>query len=213
MNSFWTLLLCLTAASAYAQNGEAGLLFGGTFGGSFKLQNQARPNFQSSIADSFSAGASIGYRFDAEDCIGCNLVAFRWMIQDTHLSLQQTSAPPPGFGSFRPSVALNSLLADFTHEFPLEQNRTFTPFLTGTAGAVLLSAPASTSGRFAFGLGGGVKIYPSQHYGLQFQTNWQAIVLNAGLQQLVCGGGGCIVVLNGGITSQFQVSIGPLFRF
>jgi hypothetical protein len=193
-----------------AQQFEVIPQIGGTFGGSFKVDYQNLPHVQADIGNSANYGVSFGRRFDQEECHDCGIVDFRWMIQPTHLSGQLTNLP--SFPTRQPSATLNSLLADFTHEFPIEESATVRPFLTATIGGTILSVPASTEIRFAFGLGTGFRAFPQSRFGLQFRADWLAIVLHAGVQTLVCNVG-CVVVLNGGLTSQFVFSIGPIFRF
>jgi hypothetical protein len=77
---------------------------------------------------------------------------------------------------------------------------------------VRMGAPASSATRFVFGLGAGIKVFPSPRWGFRIDVQYLPIVLHAELQTLVCTTG-CIVALNGGITNQFLVSIGPVFRF
>jgi hypothetical protein len=211
-----TLVCFLMALPAvYGQQFDISPLFGGRVGGSFKLEEQGQPNFHADLADSFVFGLAGGMRFDGDDCVACNLVEFRWMRQSTHLGVKQDPllAPTPySTTTFRPAVTLDHFLGDFTHEFPLEDAPTIRPFLVGTLGAVRMSAPASSATRFVFGIGTGFKVFPSRRWGLRFQAEWLPIVLHAELQQLVCSGG-CIIALTGGITNQFDFSVGPVFKF
>src|SRR5258706_1542040 len=195
------VFLSVSVLAARGQNFEISPLVGGRFGGSFKLEQPGRPNFQANVADSVTYGISGVYRFASEDCDDCSVVAFRWMRQDTHLEI-------PGL---RPSVTLNHFLGDFTHEWPLEEARAVRPFITGTLGAARMSAPAGSATRFVFGLGTGVKVFPRPRWGIQFHAEWLPIALHSE-QTIVCSGG-CIVALNGGITNQFAISVGPVFRF
>lgn len=86
------------------------------------------------------------------------------------------------------------------------------PFIAASLGAARLSAPASSATRLAFGFGGGIKIFPATHWGFRFKMEYLPVVMHAGLQTVVCAGG-CIVALDGGIMNQFEVSLGPAFRF
>jgi hypothetical protein len=44
------------------------------------------------------------------------------------------------------------------------------------------------------------------------EEEYLPIVMHTEVQTLVCAGG-CVVILNGGVMNQFQLSIGPAFRF
>jgi hypothetical protein len=138
------------------------------------------------------------------------------MRQNTHLGISQNSPPPVAtpyaLTPFRVSVAVDDFLGDFSHEFPLEDTHVVRPFMTGTLGAVRMSTPASAATRFAFGVGAGIKVFPSPRYGFRLQVEYLGIVRHANVQTVVCVSG-CTVALDGGVTSQFQVSVGPAFRF
>ena len=204
-------LTCLVAA--YGQRYEVTPLVGVTFGGTMHLEQTGTENFYGHIADSLSYGLAVGYRFEGDDANDHDVVEFRWRRQDSHMYLKQDPlAVTPYSSSFRPSIAINHFMGDFTHEFTVPEARSFEPFISGSLGAALLSAPASSAVRFAFGIGAGVKIFPSQHYGFRIKVEYLPTVMHTELQKLVCVGG-CVVVLNGGVMNQFEVSLGPAFRF
>jgi hypothetical protein len=212
---------CLLSISLFAalvpvrgQKFEITPLFGGTFGGTVNLGQPDLPSASAHIEEGFSYGVAGGIRFDGEDCENCSLVEFRWMREDTHLGFQSNPLVPAPLAapSFRPSFAIDRFLGDFTHEFSIEDVASIRPFVVATLGAALMSTPASSTTRFAFGLGTGVKIFPSLHWGFRIQAEWMPIVMDAELQRVVCSTG-CVVILNGGLANQFQVSIGPAFRF
>jgi hypothetical protein len=223
---FITLLVSLATAhgqTAHEQRYEITPLFGGMFGGTWDLEQQGVPNFDAHKADSFSFGVAGGFRFDdsLDDCRACNLIEFRWLRQSTHLELKQnpllpTPNPllpmPATFPAFHPDVTLNYFLSDFTHEWAVEEAKMIKPFLTASLGATLASTPASSATRFVFGIGTGVKIFPKRHWGIRLQVEYLPIVMHAELQRLICTVG-CVVVLNGGVMNQFQISAGPAFRF
>ncbi len=132
---------------------------------------------------------------------------------ESHLSVKQDPlSVNPLATPFRQSISLDHFLADFTHEFIVREAPHIQPFLTGTLGASLLSAPASGGTRVAFGIGAGVKIFPTARWGLRLKAEYLPTLMHTELQTLVCAGG-CVVVLNGGVMNQFEVSIGPSFRF
>lgn len=197
----------------YGQNFEITPLVGATLGGTLHLEETGVPNYYAHIADAFSYGLAGGYRLDAGDG-GHDVFEFRWLRESSHLFLAQSPLIPTPYGasSFRHSVTLDRFLGDFSHEFPIQESSTIEPFVSASMGAALMSLPASSATRFAFGLGAGVKIFPAPHWGFRLEAEYQPIVMHTELQRLVCSGG-CIVVLNGGIMNQFQLSIGPAFRF
>jgi hypothetical protein len=209
------LALFVSLVSAQAQKYEITPLVGGAFGGTMKLERALTPNVDAHVADSFIFGVAGGIRYESDEGEGgYNAIEFRWMRQNTHLFFKQDPlvATPSVAASFRPGITFDHFLGDFTHEWNLQDAKMIHPFLTLTAGAALMSAPASSATRFTFGIGTGVKVFPSRHYGFRLNIEYLPIVMHAEIQRLVCVGG-CVVVLNGGVMNQFLLSLGPGFRF
>lgn len=204
--------LLMIAVSAHGQKYEITPLIGGSYGGTIKLEQASTPNVDAHVADSFIFGVAGGFRFEGEE--GYDAIEFRWFRQDTHLFFKQDPlvATPLSSASFRPGIALDHFLGDFTHEFTIEEAPKIHPFVTLSLGAARMSTPASSATRFAFGIGTGVKVYPGKHWGFRLSVEYLPIVMSAELQRLVCAGG-CIVVLDGGVMNQFVFSAGPSFRF
>jgi hypothetical protein len=198
--------------SAHGQNFEITPLVGATFGGTMHLEQTGTPNFYAHMADSVSFGAAGGYRFNGEG--GHDLIEFRWLRQNSHLSTSQDPLVPTPYvsGSLRPSISVDRFMGDFTREFALQDAPKIQPFVRASLGAAVLSTPQSSATRFTFGIAAGLKVFPSTRYGFRVEAEYLPIVMHTDLQALVCSGG-CIVILNGGIMNQFQVSIGPAFRF
>jgi hypothetical protein len=208
------IALFVSAVSAHGQKYEITPLVGGSFGGTIQLEQASTPNFEAHVADGFIFGLAGGFRFAGEEDEGYDAIEFRWFRQDTNLFLRQDPlvATPLIASSFRPAIALDHFLGDFTHEFTLKEAPKIYPFLTLSLGAARMSTPAASATRFAFGLGTGMKVYPWKHWGFRLSVEYLPIVLHAELQRLVCAGG-CIVVLNGGVMNQFVFGLGPSFRF
>lgn len=208
------IVIPFSLATAFAQSYEVTPLFGVRVGGTMELQQPGVPNYDAHIADSFNFGVAGGYRFNGEGGEGYDLVEFRWMRQDSHLSLNTIPLVPTPYASssYRPSVNLDGFLGDFSHEFAIQDNAAIQPFIRASAGVAVLSVPQSNAARFTFGIGTGLKVFPSTHYGFRVEVEYLPVVMHTELQKLVCAGG-CVVILNGGIMNQFQVSIGPSFRF
>ena len=208
------IALFVSAVLAHGQKYEITPLIGGSFGGTIQLEQASTPNFEAHVADGFIFGLAGGFRFDGEEGEGFDTIEFRWFRQDTHLFLKQDPlvATPSITTSFRPGIALDHFLADFTHEFAIKEAPKIYPFVTASLGAARMSTPASSATRFAFGVGTGVNVFPARHWGFRLSVEYLPIVLHAELQRLVCAGG-CIVVLNGGVMNQFVFSAGPSFRF
>ena len=213
-SGFVALALLLSVVSAHAQNYEIIPLVGARFGGTIKVGQPENSNFTADLADSLSFGVVAGYRFGQDD--GFGVIGFRWMREDTHLTPNQGPLVinPLALPQFRPSITLDHYLVDFSHEFTTDEEfHTLQPYISVSLGAARMGAPAASSVRFAFGFGSGLKVFPSKHYGFRLGVDYMPVVMNAELQRLVCVGGACTFALSGGVMNQFEVSLGPAFRF
>jgi hypothetical protein len=209
--------LLVILISAYGQRYEITPLVGGMFGGTVDLEEERVPNFDAHVEDSVSFGVAGGFHWDADDldyCKACNLIEFRWLRQNTHLALKHDPlVPTPVISStFHPTTTIDRFLGDFTREWMVKEANTVKPFVTASLGAARMSTPASSATRFMFGIGAGVKIFPKRHWGIRFQAEYLPIVLHTDLQRVVCTVG-CVVLLSGGVMNQFELSVGPAFRF
>lgn len=216
MRQGWRLPLALVVSlsAAYGQRFDITPLVGARYGGTLKLEQQGTPNFEGHLADSVSYGIAGGFRFDDEGCEGCNLFEFRWIRQKTHLGIEQDPLVPAPLtvSAFRPGVTLDHFLGDLTHEWDIQGAPAFKPFALISLGAVRMSTPAASTTRFAFGIGTGLKIFPKRKLGFRLQVEYLPIVMHAQVQQVICTGG-CIVSIGGGVMNQFEVTLGPTFRF
>ncbi len=207
------LLIC--AIPALGQKSyEITPLVGGLFGGTMKLGEEDSSNFKAHLPDRLSFGIAGGVRFGDDDCEDCDVIEFRWLRQNTHLRLDQDFFLPAPTGApfFNPAVTVDDYLGDFTHEWKLKETRKVRPFLTASLGAAHMTTPAGGGTRFAFAFSTGAKVFPKPHWGIRFEVEYLPIVMDAELERVVCAGG-CIVALSGGLMNQFQVSVGPIFRF
>jgi hypothetical protein len=206
----------VSIALAHGQKYDVTALVGGTFAGTVQLEQLGVPNFPARVEDSISYGVSGGFRFDSElnNCRACDLIEFRWLRQDTHLELKQNPlVPAPATAPyFHPAVTLDHFLGDFTHEMTIDESSIVKPFVTASLGAVLVTTPEASAARFVFGIGTGFKVFPRRRWGIRFQVEYLPIVMHTEFQRVICTTG-CVFLLNGGITNQFVLSVGPTFRF
>jgi hypothetical protein len=82
-----------------------------------------------------------------------------------------------------------------------------------SVGATHLGSSSNGFTRFSFGIGTGLKMSLGSKLGLRVQAQWLPIWVEPEVSGFACGFGGCIAVLSGRLTQQFEVSAGPIFRF
>ena len=207
------LAILVTTAPADAQNLEIqGLevtpLIGGRFGGTFDVQPEGAVETRASLGDSVSYGVAAGIRFD-----DFSLIEFRWtransgLRFETGLNVNPLSTPPIV------DVTLNQFHGDFTREFALDEVTDIRPYVMASVGATHLGSSSNGFTRFSFGIGTGLKITVNSRLGVRLQAQWLPIWVQPEVSSFACGFGGCIAVLSGRLTQQFEVSAGPVFRF
>jgi len=224
IRTYCWMLVAMSAnfAPAYGQPFELIPLVGARASGSVDIQQEGESTKgRADLGNGASYGLMAGFRFDGDDfdysgnhCDDCSLIGLRWTIQKTRLAFRETTPASASLTSAanRTSVTVNHFLADFAHEWVLSEAKPVRPFLSASLGAALLSTPAATRTRFVFGIGTGVKVFPHPRWGLRFQVEYLGMVMHAEAQRIICAGG-CVVALSGGVLSQFEVSVGPVFRF
>ena len=91
------------------------------------------------------------------------------------------------------------------------------PFLSGGLGATYFnpdSSGYSSVTKFSMSLGGGVKLYATEHIGLRLEGRGYGTFMNSG-GAIFCGGdsGGCQVFVSSDVWVQFEVLAGLIFKF
>jgi opacity protein-like surface antigen len=207
-----TLAILLAAAPACAQSVEiqgfeVTPFIGGRFGGTFDVQPAGAVETRATLKDSVSYGVSAGVRFD-----DFSLIEFRWtrassaLKFDTGLSVNPLAVPAA-------DVTLNQFHGDFTREFPLEEMNRIRPFLMASVGATHLGNSSNGFTRFSFGIGTGLKVAVNPKLGFRVEARWLPIWVQPEVSSFACGFGGCVAVLSGRLTQQFELTAGPVFRF
>jgi hypothetical protein len=152
---------------------------------------------------SASYGFSIGMRPREED-----LIEVRWARQDSYIETEEITPQPP-----QQRIILDQFHGDFSHE-PLVEDWPWRakPYVLASVGATHVSGSANISfTRFSFGIGGGIRLYATRHFGFKVQAEWLPVIANPRVA-FVCGGG-CVVLVRGTAASQGEVFAGPIFRF
>ena len=177
-------------------------------GGTFDIQPDGAAPIRVTMKDAEAYGLAAGVRFDA-----LSLVEFRWTRSTT---TWRSGAPFAYLGPSVGDVTLNQFHADFTREFVVPEVKGLRSFLTGSLGVTHLGAAQDGFTRFSFGFGAGLKQFLGSRVAVRAEANWLPIVVDPSVSGFACGTiqfGGCLVVLNGELVQQFQLSIGPVVRF
>jgi hypothetical protein len=149
-----------------------------------------------------SYGASFGVRLREED-----LVEVRWARQDSYVHTEDITPQPA-----RQRTILDQFHGDFSHEPFVEEWPSWAkPFVLASLGATHVSSTNFNFTRFSFGIGGGIRLYASRHFGFKIQAEWLPVFADPQVA-FVCGGG-CIVHVGGTAASQGEVFAGPILRF
>lgn len=157
-----------------------------------------------SFGSSPSRGVAVGVRYNDED-----LIEFRWSRQDTKVNITGAIITP-----VRASVLIDQFHMDCSHEYVLPEWPAWArPFVIGSVGVTRATSTGISGGftRFSFGIGGGIKAFPSPHFGFKFQAQWLPVWVQPEVQA-VCGFG-CVIRLTGQLASQGEVMVGPVIRF
>jgi hypothetical protein len=151
-----------------------------------------------------SYGVSLGMRLANEG----DLVEMRWARQDSYVHAEDITPQLP-----RQRVILDQFHGDFSHEpFVEEWPQWVKPFVMASVGATHVSGSTNFSfTRFSFGIGGGIRVYASRHFGFKIQAEWLPVFADPHVA-FICGSG-CVVHVGGTVSSQGEALAGPLLRF
>jgi hypothetical protein len=181
---------------------------GARLGGTFDVRAEQPLQIPATWNDATSYGLSAGVRFD-----GFSLIEFRWTRSTSTLRFD---APLGSVGASLGDVTLNQFHADFTREFVIPEVKGLRSFLTGSVGATHIAGAHDGFTRFSFGFGAGLKQFLGSRFAIRAEAQWLPILIDPEVSAFACGtvgGGGCLVVLSGPLTQQFELSIGPVLRF
>jgi len=218
MSGAGTLLLALVVVPALAtpagaqyvriDSFEVTPVVGLRLGGTFDVRAEQPSQTQATWKDASSYGLSAGARFD-----DLSLIEVRWTRSTSTLRFDAPFRFPE---ASLEDVTLNQFHADFTREFVIPEVKGLRSFLTGSIGATHVSARHEGFTRFSFGFGAGLKQFVGSRFALRGEVQWLPILIDPEVGAWACGTagvGGCLVVLTGRLTQQFELSVGPVLRF
>lgn len=206
--AMWAVI-CVTfvAAMAVAQKFEVTAFIGGQSNGGIDLSTTLfrRIDVQNGKTRGLSAGYLLGDRYGVE---------FMWAYNNA-----DTLAQPRGTGSDIRVFTLdtNQYFGNFQYHFA-GREKSLRPFLLVGGGATNLS-PArqgvTSTTRFAFDVGGGVKYNFTRRFGLRLQAKWSPVYITTTNAGYWCDPfwGGCWAVGDNHYLNEFDATAGLTLRF
>lgn len=180
----------------HAQKVEITPQFGYRFGGSM---NDYWTGQTYDFNDSESYGLTVNYTLGL---MGDTQLDFSWSRQDTSMDVFNLGS----YDEF--DMTIDQWQAGGLKQW--HEDETVRPFLLGSLGATHFSpegSELSSVTRFAFALGGGVKILPGRHVGVRFQGKLYG-TYGSGSAGALCGPAGCAFGFNGNFMWQAEFSVG-----
>jgi opacity protein-like surface antigen len=89
------------------------------------------------------------------------------------------------------------------------------PFVVGTFGATHMvpkQEGLDSETKFSLSLGGGVKLYLTEHVGIRLDARWFGTLFN-GSGGVFCSNGACLVTVQGDVLSQYTANAGIILAF
>ena len=152
----------------------------------------------------FEEGAAYGLSF-AGRIHDEDVVEFRWTRQDTNVRFKPAVTPES-------RIAINQFHLDLSHEYEIPEWVWARPYVMASFGITRMSGESFASfNRFSFGLGGGIKVFPSPQVGFKVQAQWLPVLFEPKVTALCVTG--CVVRFGGKLGSQGELIAGPVFRF
>ena len=207
------VLFACGVLSAHAQREyEVTPFFGSRFGGNIDVSQSGNPNvdflkIKSSENYGLMAGITFWGSFQAE---------FMWNRQPTSLTAHN---PNDNTYSYLTNMNLDLYQGDILYEF-LGHDSKFRPFIVGGLGLAHYGVPPVNGqdilgfgNRFAFNLGGGVKYYFNDHFGIRTELRWSPSSTTQGLGSYCDPYYGCSPTSVTNRAEQGEANIGLIFRF
>lgn len=214
--SFVIFALICGVSSVHAQDEgrqyEVTPFFGTRFGGDIDLSQQGNPNvdflkIKSSEDYGVMAGVSFWRDFQGE---------FMWNRQPTSLTAH---SPIDGTYSFLSNMNLDMYQFDVLYQIPHSLWK-FKPFVVGGLGFSHFGVPPVNGqevlgfgNRFSYNLGGGLKYFFNQHWGMRVEARWSPSHTTQGETVYCDPFFGCAPAAIANKAEQGQANIGLIFRF
>lgn len=130
----------------------------------------------------------------------------------THQSARVFIGASPFGPPIRPEFSIDHWQAGGLTEF---ERGTVRPFLIFDLGLTRYAIDGDSEIRFAMSTGGGVKLFPSEHFGVRLTSQIFATFVDADARAVACstGSGVCFLAIDADIVWQIEFSAGLIVRF
>jgi hypothetical protein len=128
--------------------------------------------------------------------------------QEAHVSVPEYPSGPP----VRWQMTVEHYQAGGLREFDAGRVR---PFLTGMLGLTRYATQGDNEVRFGLGVGGGAKLFPSEHLGLRLESRLFSTFVDADAGGFACSSssGVCFVAFRANVLWQMEFTAGLIVRF
>ena len=207
---------CLLIVSPFTLAQEKRFEVSGIVGYSFSSGVDVTPqDVDGTVYDRISPKSGLSYDVGADFFIteGFSL-GFNWGRQESYLRGRAQSAPDMDFTSMN----VDNYHGIFTYNFG-DEDSSMRPYIMGGLGATRFS-PGSIDGnsvssrtRFSSTLGGGIKLFPSEHFGFKGGVRWTPTYIGTSPGGTWCNIYYCWYVGNDHYSHQFEMNAGVVARF
>jgi len=168
------------------------------------------------VNSSYNLGAAFAIYLNALDAVEAS-----WQRQFTEGRLPSEIADPLFSGNSTAfNLKIDQLHCNFMHHYTIADPKAM-PYVMAGLGVTTYRANRNGSGDsrsyFSFSLGGGMKYFLTNHFGLRGEARWSPTLLSASDSGFWCriGGAGasCVIHLKTSLQHQMDVTGGVIFRF
>jgi hypothetical protein len=193
-------------SSAGAASFEVTPFAGYTMGGEFSNAETGQPL-------SLNDTSSYGIMLDFKQAMDSKQPGTAWI--ELYFSSQQTKLKADQ-GAFAGSPSLDVNIEYYHVGGTYGQSEgTVQPFVVGTLGATHMvpkGAGFESETKPSLSLGGGVKLYLTEHIGLRFDARWFGTLVSSN-GGMFCSNGACLVKVQGDLFSQYAANAGLILAF
>jgi len=192
--------------------------FGGaTLTGGIPLESSNNVNLGTiQVDNSYNAGVTFGVNLNEEDAVEA---LWRRMVTKGRLPADVVD-PGSSLNGTLFNLKIDQYHCNFLHHYTLNDPKAF-PYVIGGVGATTYYASqngqTNSMTRFSFALGGGIKYFFADHFGLRGEARWAPTVLTASDSSFWCSIGGagaqCVVRLQTTLQNQVDFTGGVIIRF